>query len=312
MFTVYKITNLINQKCYIGSSICVEKRWKQHINTSKNINSKHYHYPLYKAFRKYGLENFSFEILKDDFNSPVEMQLFENQMILYFDSCEKGYNQTYKTIPSELAKENLQKYLELTKQACAKVDNNDNIIEKYSSYHEAAEKNGYDRNYGASTIRRVCKGLIRSNNNLIFKDLDKNGLPITPKYITEPRCHRVMSVNVETLEEHYYESISEASRITGLDRNRIQKCINGEDRYSCIHKMVFRTIDKNNNIIETINTPTLEERLEQYNLTNPEINGERHNIKEWCEIYNLSRTSYYKRLKKGMSVIQAITTPKGR
>ena len=30
MFSVYKITNKINNKCYIGSSIRVEKRWKEH------------------------------------------------------------------------------------------------------------------------------------------------------------------------------------------------------------------------------------------------------------------------------------------
>ena len=36
MFTVYKITNCINNKCYIGSSVRVKKRWKEHINCSKN------------------------------------------------------------------------------------------------------------------------------------------------------------------------------------------------------------------------------------------------------------------------------------
>ena len=30
MYSVYKITNKINNKCYIGSSIRVEKRWNGH------------------------------------------------------------------------------------------------------------------------------------------------------------------------------------------------------------------------------------------------------------------------------------------
>jgi predicted GIY-YIG superfamily endonuclease len=47
MFTVYKITNLINEKAYIGSSIRVEERWKQHIAASNNPNSPRYNYPLY-------------------------------------------------------------------------------------------------------------------------------------------------------------------------------------------------------------------------------------------------------------------------
>ena len=66
MYTVYKITNLTNNKCYIGSSIRVEKRWQEHKNTAFNPNSPHYQYPLYRAFRKYGLKNFSFKIIKND------------------------------------------------------------------------------------------------------------------------------------------------------------------------------------------------------------------------------------------------------
>ena len=34
MYSVYKITNLTNNKSYIGSSIRVETRWREHINCS--------------------------------------------------------------------------------------------------------------------------------------------------------------------------------------------------------------------------------------------------------------------------------------
>mgnify|MGYP003400092489 CR=1 FL=1 len=47
MYSVYKITNLINQKTYIGSSVRVEKRWQQHKNDAFNSNNKKYNYPLY-------------------------------------------------------------------------------------------------------------------------------------------------------------------------------------------------------------------------------------------------------------------------
>ena len=66
MNVVYKITNLVNQKSYIGSSVRVEKRWQQHKNDAFNPNNEKYNYPLYQAFRKYGLENFSFNVLKDE------------------------------------------------------------------------------------------------------------------------------------------------------------------------------------------------------------------------------------------------------
>ena len=75
MFSVYKITNTINNKCYIGSSIHPAKRWRQHINLAQNPNSSGYNYPLYKAFRKYGIEQFTFEILRDDFESVIDALL---------------------------------------------------------------------------------------------------------------------------------------------------------------------------------------------------------------------------------------------
>ena len=50
-FSVYKITNTINQKKYIGSSIRVYKRWQQEKNAAFNPNNSSYNYPLSIAFR---------------------------------------------------------------------------------------------------------------------------------------------------------------------------------------------------------------------------------------------------------------------
>ena len=74
--------------------------------------------------------------------------------------------------------------------------------------------------------------------------------------------------------------------------------------------MYLRELDKDNNIIET--ETTIEDRIIQYNNKNPIINGERHNIKDWCKIYNITTNSVYARIKKGMDVVEAITTPKRR
>lgn len=312
MYSVYKITNLINNKCYIGSSIRVEIRWREHRNTAFNENSPIYNYPLYRAFRKYGLENFLFEVICDDFKTTEEMQNYEKQMIYYYNSYSNGYNQTYETSMSSLARENFLKHNKKISQKCAKVDINNNIIEVYDSYHEAAEKNGYDRRGCASMIRRICKGQIRSVNGNIFKDIDNNGNIKEVIYLTNNRRKKIFAINVLTLEEFYYNSISEAARENNIERARIQKCIRGEQRYSIIHNLIFREMDEYGDIIENKNCPSVEEKVEEYDRTNPVINGERHSITEWCKIYNISTNSYYKRIKNGMSVIEAITTPKRR
>lgn len=307
MYCVYKITNLINNKCYIGSSIRVEQRWKEHINCSKNINNFKYNYPLYQAFRKYGIENFSFDVIADDFNTKEEMQLYENQMIIFYDSYNNGYNQTYNTLSYNI--ENLQNYINKISQKCALLENG-KIKEIYNSYHDAAKKNNYSSDF-ASNIRKVCKGKMNSVNNQIFRDLDENNNIIIYKNITSPRRTKVYSYNIHTGEEKEYESISEASRQTGLDRSRIQKCCSGDTKYSIIHSLIFRKIDDFGNIKEPKNLSILD-AINKFEETNPTINGEQKNITEWCKFYNITKTSYYARRKKGMGIIEALTSPKRR
>lgn len=56
---IYKITNNINNKVYIGLTTCsLDYRWGRHLTEGCNENNtKH----LYKSMRKYGLNNFSIE-----------------------------------------------------------------------------------------------------------------------------------------------------------------------------------------------------------------------------------------------------------
>ena len=49
MYQIYKITNQKNGMVYIGSSIEVERRWRQHKEASINENDHHYNYPLMVA-----------------------------------------------------------------------------------------------------------------------------------------------------------------------------------------------------------------------------------------------------------------------
>lgn len=87
---IYKITNKINQKIYIGQSKNIEYRWKQHIyEMNENYKS---HYSIHKALKKYGIENFTFEIIE----ITKEEELFDREKywIQYYNSYNKGYNET--------------------------------------------------------------------------------------------------------------------------------------------------------------------------------------------------------------------------
>lgn len=92
MIGIYKITNLQNGKCYIGQSINIESRWKDEKRRAFIESDNSYNYPISRAFRKYGLENFSFEVIEECPQSCLDDQ--EKYWISYFDSFYNGYNQT--------------------------------------------------------------------------------------------------------------------------------------------------------------------------------------------------------------------------
>lgn len=91
---IYKITNKVNEKCYIGqTSDSIEHRWKGHLYDSQRTKRDCYNYPLYRAFRKYGIENFSIEeIEKCNLENLDDREIY---WISYFNSKKKGYNQLY-------------------------------------------------------------------------------------------------------------------------------------------------------------------------------------------------------------------------
>lgn len=93
---IYKITNKINNKCYIGQTIkTAEERWKEH-KRSININHPNcINKTLYKAMRKYGIENFTFEVLQDNIENFEQLDKAEIYWIDYYNSFIKGYNETF-------------------------------------------------------------------------------------------------------------------------------------------------------------------------------------------------------------------------
>ena len=89
---IYKITNKVNGKVYIGQTrFTIEHRFNQH---KRNFNIEHRNQPLYKAFAKYGIENFEVEEVE---NVEIEkLDEREKYWIAYYNSFNKGYNATLR------------------------------------------------------------------------------------------------------------------------------------------------------------------------------------------------------------------------
>lgn len=92
MIGIYKITNKINNNCYIGLSVDIYRRWNSHKQRYKDESNKEYDKILYKAFRKYGIDNFSFEVIEEC--SYEELKEKEKYWIAFYDSYNNGYNAT--------------------------------------------------------------------------------------------------------------------------------------------------------------------------------------------------------------------------
>ena len=95
MATIYKITNNISGLYYIGKTIRpVQIRWKEHLHDFEIYKSeKKTSIPLYNAFKKDGINNFTFEVIET--NIPEEqINEKEKYYINLYDSKvhHKGYN----------------------------------------------------------------------------------------------------------------------------------------------------------------------------------------------------------------------------
>ena len=88
---IYKITNLITQKVYIGQSIDIKRRWWEHKSRAFEETSNCYNKPLYRSIRKYGIDNFTLDILEEC--SIEQLNEKEAYYIALYDCINpKGYN----------------------------------------------------------------------------------------------------------------------------------------------------------------------------------------------------------------------------
>ena len=86
MIGIYSWTNRINGEQYVGQSVDIERRKKQHIYEANNGDER----PIHIAMRKYGIENFIFSILEECDVSDLDSK--EVFWIEKLNTYKKGYN----------------------------------------------------------------------------------------------------------------------------------------------------------------------------------------------------------------------------
>jgi len=137
---IYKITNIINGKMYIGSSIHIEQRWKEHI---RDLNKgTHHSIKLQNSWNKHGADNFKFEVVEEC--DKDRLLYLEQYYIDKFKVYYEGYNCKEKTMNflTEIDFERYDMYKNYTDEINESID--DNLIRfedgrtkqriKYSKY----------------------------------------------------------------------------------------------------------------------------------------------------------------------------------
>lgn len=194
---IYKITNDINDKVYVGKTCKTPtERFAEHCREYKKDRAKNR--PLYRAMNKYGVEHFKIETIGE--YPEEELENMEIYWIGYYNGYTNGYNATkggdgkilfnhaqilerIKEYPypilvanefdccidivEDIAKiNNIQVknyYIEQSKKRVAMIDKNTNeIIHQFESTQEAAkwciENNAATGKVDGTHIAAVCRG----------------------------------------------------------------------------------------------------------------------------------------------------------
>ena len=88
---IYKITNQITDECYIGQSVDISKRWKDHAKCGLDIDRPQGN-KLYQSMMEDGIWNFTFELLEEC--SREKLNEKEKFYIELYQSDKFGFNST--------------------------------------------------------------------------------------------------------------------------------------------------------------------------------------------------------------------------
>ncbi len=209
---IYQIKNLINGHCYVGQSVDIEKRWEDHTYTVNNSKLLAYHYPLYRAIRKHGIDNFYFSVL-EEVKSSDDLTARE---LFWYDKLNPAYCQMSP-------QDNISSVRK--RPVVAISPDTFEVVARYDSMVEA----GKMVSTRPANIKRVCDGRsakARGHYWCYETDIDTWTKPIDHK--GGKAIYQIDKQTGEIIAE--YESLSDAERKTGITFGNISNNIRGYNK----------------------------------------------------------------------------------
>ncbi len=204
---IYKIENKINNKIYIGQSIDIMHRWDQHKMDAFNESlTQKYRSALYSAIRKYGLQNFKFEIIEQC--NKTDLNIREIYWIKYYNSNNPnfGYNLTSggDSPPKIITK-------------CYQYNLDGYFIKEFMSVVCASEETGANK----TSISRCCHGDIKSAGGYIWRLYKVEKIE---EYNSEREVIPIYQYSKNGDLIQVYKSMSIAAKISGINVSLICSC----------------------------------------------------------------------------------------
>lgn len=206
MAIIYKITNKIDGKSYIGfTKTTVEQRFMGHVRDSKRTN-----YPFHNAIQKYGKDSFDLEVLEESDDGEYLHKVREKYWI-------EQFNKTY----------NIQRGGEGGTRKAPVFLHRQNMVEEFGGPTEAALFLGKD-------VTMINHALERHREQKASGVYDANGLywVVTRSRddtgIKHPRFKNMKPI-VDT-NGNIYESAFEAAREFDVSPQRIRRAVKGGGR----------------------------------------------------------------------------------
>lgn len=157
MYYIYKATNKINNKIYIGQTVDFKRRKAEHLSSKNGVHAK---CVFHRAIQKYGKENFKWEII-DKCETLDKALHLESMYISKYNSCtfmenSNGYNIVYSQEGKKALVHNSKKVIAYDLKGC--------FVGIYDSYEHA----GRELKCQAPNIRKCVMGKRKSTGNYQF------------------------------------------------------------------------------------------------------------------------------------------------
>ena len=243
MSGVYQIYNTVNGKRYIGSSIHIEQRFKEHIRNLRT--NKHANAHLQSAWNKYGEHSFVFEEV--ELCEPDQCLKIEQEYIDYYHAADRkfGYNiDPYADhTGNTLSEETRKKISEKAKGRKWSKEQRENwskimIGRKKPKQSQTMKQKYANGEFSLPRFNEVSEEKRKSWSANISKAVRKR----YSDYSNRPKGYW-LKVNFSN-DVKYYPSLREASRQLGIDKGAIQYCFKRKQGYCRKLNCTFIQISK--------------------------------------------------------------------